>query len=563
MDYAIVFGTILFGGISLIAILYFIYHRGVATRIGFLVSLNGLILGTVGYTIGKVGLTPLRAGLAFIVVLPTIVALVIWAVKTIVTPARQIRQAAQALLLGDLNQEISLHSRDEMGDVGESFRQINAYLQELAAAASALAKGDLTQRIQPRSEQDILGSSFARMTANLREMVSRVAENASTLTAASDQFTRAAGQSEQAALRIAGAIQQVAKSSAHQSESIHHTALSVNQMNQSIGEIAHGAQKQAAAVDQTAAIAAKVNAFFQKMKLSAETSLQGSEQFSQLAKDGVTTVEATLTGIESVKANVGLSADRVTEMGQRSGQIGMIVETIDEIASQTNLLALNAAIEAARAGEQGKGFAVVADEVRKLAERSAVATHEIGQLIRGIQKTVAEAGTAMNAGTHEMEQAILRAKEAGQVLNNILLGTEEDTRRAKRVVEGVGQLGQFSAEMAHAVKAMHAYVEENRIATERMTVETEKITGTIESIASSSEENSAAVEEVSASTEEMSSQVGEVTASAQALAEMANGLHAVVAKFKLQSGPEIQHPPAPPSRKPAPTRPAAQRVPAP
>ena len=421
----------------------------------------------------------------------------------------------QALAQGDLTRSLTIQSRqipvngkDEVGQLATAFNTIVTRLQEA-------------------------GQAFSDMTQRLGTAVSQVASSANSVTAASSQLADAAVQAGQATSQIAATVQQVARGTSQQTEAITKTAGSMEQMKRAIDGVAQGAQEQGSAVTRAATVTSQLSTTIQQVTGNAEAVSRDSAAAATAARDGARKVEDTVQGMTTIKAKVGASAMKVQEMSERSDQIGVIVETIDDIASQTNLLALNAAIEAARAGEHGKGFAVVADEVRKLAERSSTATKEIGGLIRGIQSTVSEAMRAMDEGGQEVEQGMRKAAEAGQALENILAAAEAVRQQAEAARQAAERMGSLSTEMVNATDTVSAVVEENTAATEEMAAGAGSVMQSIENIASVSEENSAAVEEVSASAEEMSAQVEEVTASAQSLADMATGLREVVAQFKL------------------------------
>ena len=251
------------------------------------------------------------------------------------------------------------------------------------------------------------------MITSLETLIKKVIESANDLNLAAGQLASASGQSGEATNQIATTIQQVAKGTAEQTAGVTRIAGAVEQMSRAIDGVAKGAQEQAAAVTKASQVATRISTAIEQVTSNAQAVTRDSAEAARYSRDGAKTVKETITGMETIRTKVGFSASKVEEMGTRSEEIGAIVETIEDIASQTNLLALNAAIEAARAGEQGKGFAVVADEVRKLAERSSLATKEIAGLIKGIQKTVREAVSAMKESASEVESGVLRANSAG------------------------------------------------------------------------------------------------------------------------------------------------------
>jgi len=455
--------------------------------------------------------------------------------NSISSSARQLVRVADAISHGELNHEVNVKSRDEMGDLAASFQLMIRYMQNMASAAGHLAQGDLTAEVAPQSPKDELGNAFAQMIVTLRNTISQVAENASAVFSAASQLTVASRQSDEATNQISATIQQVALGTTQQTDSITRTSTSVEQIGRVIDGVAKGAQEQARAISQASEITSRINNAIEQVTNNVQSVTRDSAQSASYSRDGAKTVKETIDGMEAIRSKVGLTASKVTEMGTHSEEIGNIVETIEDIASQTNLLALNAAIEAARAGEQGKGFAVVADEVRKLAERSTLATKNIATLIDGIQKTVADAVTAMKASAEEVEAGVARAHSAGGALDNILDSAEAVYKQAEDAGQAAARVRAAADELVEAVESVSAVIEENTAATKEMSANSSELSHAMENIASISEENSAAVEEVSASTEEVSAQVEEVSASAASLMGMAEKLQQVVSRFKLNS----------------------------
>jgi len=277
------------------------------------------------------------------------------------------------------------------------------------------------------------------------------------------------------------------------------------QVAAAIAEVSMGAEKQLSAVNETSASVEQMSAGIQHMMDNAKIVVKSSEQTALSAAEGSQAIKKTIQQMMNIEETVTGSADVVMNLGERSKEIGQIVDTISGIAEQTNLLALNAAIEAARAGEQGRGFAVVADEVRKLAEQSQEASKQIALLISGIQHDTQKAVVSINEGTHQVKLGTEVAETAGQAFNEI----------ADLVNQVSSQIGEISEDI------------------QQMAVGSEKVVSSVTDIYEISREISGQTQTVSAATEEQSASMEEVSSSSQILAKMAEELQETLKKFNV------------------------------
>ncbi len=461
--------------------------------------------------------------------------------RTISLPLTKITKVFNQLSGGNLNldaSDLSLlekvrNNHDEVGELATSGFNLVDYQKDMVGVAQKIAEGDLGVKVNVRSSEDQMGNAIAQMTNNLIGLVSQVTEGAKNVGTSSAGLAEAAKQAARATEQISTSIQQMAQGTSEFANTINRTTQSVEQMSIAIDGVANGAQDQAQAVGQATVIAAQITNTIHEIADNAKSSAQAANEAAETARTGAQIVDETIVGMNSIKEKVGISVEKVQEMGDRSAQIGTIVQTIEEISSQTNLLALNAAIEAARAGEHGKGFAVVADEVRKLAERSSDATREISGLIGGIQNSVAEAVAAMNDGALEVETGVSRAGQSGVALESILKAVESVNAQVSSIADAATSINDSAVELDNSMGSVSAVVEENTAATEEMSASSSEVNSAMEVIAAGSEETSASIQEVSASTEEMAAQVQEVTASADMLASLAEALRIAVNRFKL------------------------------
>lgn len=421
-------------------------------------------------------------------------------------------------------------------------KKITAPLKSLVDATKQVAEGNLTVKINNPSKDELgkLSESISYMVNNISNIIQLVMSASKSIYVSSHELTATSEEIEKTTEQVALAIGQVAEGAAEQSKTAVDVHGMMEQTTRSMQDIAEDAKENSTIVAEASDVVFQTVSALDNVNESAIAVSKAAENSSEAAKKGQSVVGKTVEGMERINISTTNSAEKIQLLGQRSQRIGEIIEVIDDIAEQTNLLALNAAIEAARAGEHGKGFAVVADEVRKLAEKSANATKEISTLIENIQSGVEEAALSMNVGTEEVKKGAQLAEEAGTALKQILIATEKVVDQIQQVTSVAGKMKSDTVKIREVVDKVAQTAQNNRNSSEKVASDTQQVLKAIDDITAIAQETAASTEEVSASAEQQTASIQEVTIAAQRLTDMAYSLSDMVSRFKVDGETSVE-----------------------
>jgi methyl-accepting chemotaxis protein len=439
----------------------------------------------------------------FVIIIGTLVAIVIGSMGAYRT-AKSITEPLQHLITvareigdsGDLDQKIDIHRNDEIGALATTFNNMVAYLKEMASVSMAVAEGDLTVEVSPRSKRDTLGNAFLRMSHGLQEIVRTTRDGASQVSAGSSQ--------------VAGAADESAKVSVQASSAIEEVTSTMHEMSINVQNVVKNTQVQASSVAETSASIDQMVTSIQRVADTAKVLLDIANRSREEVHLGIQTMEKTTDGLNRTNRAIQSSAEIINILGHRADDIGKIIEVIDDLAEQTNLLALNAAIEAARAGEHGLGFAVVADEVRKLAEKSTQSTKEIADLIESIQREARQAVENMEHSTRIVEEGLSLGNDLGSALH--------------KISDVVTEVYKFSQEIGAATNEQSVGSSQIAKATNRLTEITQEINSAVEEQASGAQAVVRAMDKMRELVQQSASSSTELSAAAEQMLKLSRNL---------------------------------------
>jgi len=445
----------------------------------------------------------------------------------VLSPVKEIEKAAARIAEGDLTFDIKVKSDDEIGSLvrnfKDSFRSLGSILQRIKGLSDRIMK--VAENVERESKNVIKGAEIETEAINnislsvteLNSAATEIADNTETLAASIEETS--------------ASMEEMASSIGSINENIHElhaavesTSSSIEQLSATIKQVATNAEELASASEETLSAISEITSTIKEVEMSAKESAKLSEKVtSDAATLGMASIEKTIEGMRDIKSSVERTAELIRKLGGRSDEIGKILTVIDEVTDQTTLLALNAAILAAQAGEHGKGFSVVADEIKDLAERTAFSTQEIAALIQTVQSEVKSAVEAMQEGLSSVDEGFRLAREAGDALSKILesskkssemamsieRSTTEQSKAARLVTEAMERVKNMTEQIAKATSEQSKGILLIMKATEKIRDVSLQLTKATEEQAISSKQISQAMEIASDRSQQISRSLSE------------------------------------------------------
>jgi len=384
--------------------------------------------------------------------------LVLWLMlrKLIILPVKSIETAALRLADGDLSFDINIKSKDEIARLSQAIKEsvgsLGRILERIKDVSVRITR--VAANVEKDSKKVVDGTQLeAEAVADISSSVEELNAAISEITESTEGLAASAEETAASMDEIATSIGQVTNSTHDLFGSVEATSSSIQELSATIKEVAKNADNLSGVTDETLSAIEEITSSVKEVELNAKESAKLSEKvMTDASTFGMTSIEKTIDGMKNIKSSVEKTNEYIKKLGGRSEEIGKILNVIDEITDQTTLLALNAAILAAQAGEHGKGFSVVADEIKDLAERTAFSTQEIGSLIQSVQQEVRGSVQAMVEGLKSVEEGFKLSKEASDALKKIL-------ESSKKSSEMSFSIERSTAEQAKAVKLVSEAME--------------------------------------------------------------------------------------------------------
>lgn len=450
--------------------------------------------------------------------------------RMIVVQTREAEAVASNIAAGDLTQGVRVRSTDELGKLGRELNRMIIGLKGMIGSVREAARsvGDVSAQVKEIAEHVTTGSrdqaeSVEEASSSVNEMHFSLKEIAASV----EDLHRMSERTSSAAVETSASVSEVASTMADLSTSIEDTSAAITQMTAAIRETAEHVAMLTSSADETAASASEISASVKEVELNAGRSAALAEAVAEDAQHlGMRSVEKVMAGMKEIEITVSRSSEVINRLGKHAGDIGSILNVIEDITDQTSLLALNAAILAAQAGEHGKGFAVVASEIRELANRTAASTKEIDALIASVQKESRESVEAMQQGVvivgqgtrltvdaaGALEKILERAVQSQDMSRNISRAAAEQARGVRQVSEAVDRITNMAHQIAAATNQQGTGSEQIMRATEKMREITRFVKTSMGEQAKGSKEITASVESMTGKIALVNRAAGEVRA---------------------------------------------------